>query len=418
MKGAFVSNKQIFAALEIADHEIRLIVSEFHNLKFNVLKVERIATTGVDRLKIIDENDVILRIKTAISNASKKIGAPITSVILLIPSLDFKRVAKRVTMRVDDHMIKISDIQKALKNAITSFTDDELELVNYGGIRYIVNGFTTRKLPVNEKADSFVVDVDLLCANKQMVWDYVKCVEAANLTIIDIYNDIYAFCSEAALLERAIGHYILMIGLHKDTTVLTLLANGRIESSMILPKGYGRLIEKVVNDTNVVVDVALRLVLNNTRMQSKVSDDPVYLYTYDDKTYTLSEKDIRDMIEPLINDWIEDISLTSKDILETEMLMGVIYGEGANISEIDELLSERLKQRFNVYIPETLGIRDSSLASCAGSFYCYRDQEVFRNNSLYSIDSDEFIKAVTINRNEEKEIKDDTLTNRFKRLFK
>ena len=157
MKGAFVSNKQIFAALEIADHEIRLIVSEFHNLKFNVLKVERIATTGVDRLKIIDENDVILRIKTAISNASKKIGAPITSVILLIPSLDFKRVAKRVTMRVDDHMIKISDVQKALKNAITSFTDDELELVNYGGIRYIVNGFTTRKLPVNEKADSFVV---------------------------------------------------------------------------------------------------------------------------------------------------------------------------------------------------------------------------------------------------------------------
>lgn len=35
-------DKQIFAALEVADHEIRLIVGEFFNTRFNIIKVERV----------------------------------------------------------------------------------------------------------------------------------------------------------------------------------------------------------------------------------------------------------------------------------------------------------------------------------------------------------------------------------------
>lgn len=35
-------DKQIFAALEIADHEVRLLVGEFFNTRFNIIKVERV----------------------------------------------------------------------------------------------------------------------------------------------------------------------------------------------------------------------------------------------------------------------------------------------------------------------------------------------------------------------------------------
>jgi cell division protein FtsA len=34
-----MSDKQIFAALEAADHEIRLVVGEFFNTRFNIIKV-------------------------------------------------------------------------------------------------------------------------------------------------------------------------------------------------------------------------------------------------------------------------------------------------------------------------------------------------------------------------------------------
>ena len=55
-KGVNLMNrKEIYASVEIADHEIRLIVGEFYDTRFNILRVERAGTTGIEKKKIIDE---------------------------------------------------------------------------------------------------------------------------------------------------------------------------------------------------------------------------------------------------------------------------------------------------------------------------------------------------------------------------
>ena len=413
-----MSDKQIFAALEIADHEVRLIVSELHNLKFNVLKVERVEIAGIDKLRIVDEQNVVLGIRKAVINAEKMIGASIQRVLLVVPSLDFVRLAKRITVSLDSNRISIKDIQKALMAAMASPIEDGKELVNFGTIRYIVNGFVTRRLPVNEKAESLAVEVDLLAANKNIVWEYVKCVEKANLEIIDIYLDTYAFSSEAALFERAIGHYVLTIRYEQNSTTLTLLANGRIESSVVLNKGYGEIVDQIVASSGLPVDIASKLLLHNCRLKGKVDISPIYLWSADNKTYTISEKEMVDIVNPLITEWVEEIRLISQEILINVDILCVLYGEGSQILYLDEVLSNKLEHKFSVYIPDTLGIRDSALASCAGLFYCYRDQELFRGKNLYSIDSDEFVKMINEHKTINVSEKEETLTNRFKKLFK
>ena len=413
-----MSDKQIFAALEIADHEVRLIVSELHNLKFNVLKVERIEIAGIDKLRIIDEQNVISGIKKAVMNAEKMIGASIQKVLLVVPSLDFSRLAKRITVALDNNRISIKDIQKALMAAMSSPLQDNKELVNFGTIRYIVNGFVTRRLPVNEKAESLAVEVDLLAANKDMVWEYVKCVEKADLEIIDIYLDTYAFSSEAALFERAIGHYVLAIRYEQNTTTLTLLANGRIESSVVINKGYGEIVDQIVAISGLSVDIAKKLLLHNCRLKGKVDTSPIYLWSHDNKTFTISETEMVDIVKPLIDEWIEEIRSISQEILANIDILCVLYGEGSQILQLNEVLSEELDHKFSVYIPETLGVRNSSLATCIGLFYCYRDQELFRGKNLYSINSDEFVKMINAHKTTDESEKEETLTNRFKKLFK
>ena len=46
--GQLVSEKQIYTALEISDQEVRLIVGEFFNTRFNIIKVERAGCQGFD----------------------------------------------------------------------------------------------------------------------------------------------------------------------------------------------------------------------------------------------------------------------------------------------------------------------------------------------------------------------------------
>ena len=46
--GQLVSEKQIYTALEISDQEVRLIVGEFFNTRFNIIKVERAGCQGFE----------------------------------------------------------------------------------------------------------------------------------------------------------------------------------------------------------------------------------------------------------------------------------------------------------------------------------------------------------------------------------
>ena len=66
-----MERKQIFAALELADHEVRLVVGEFHETRFNVLRVERIKSSGIVNKKIVDERNIINAIRKAIQNCSQ-----------------------------------------------------------------------------------------------------------------------------------------------------------------------------------------------------------------------------------------------------------------------------------------------------------------------------------------------------------
>ncbi len=54
-----MKRKQIFAALEIADHEVRLVVGEFHETRFNILRVERVKTTGIINKVVVDEQNIV-----------------------------------------------------------------------------------------------------------------------------------------------------------------------------------------------------------------------------------------------------------------------------------------------------------------------------------------------------------------------
>ena len=96
-----MNNKQIYAALEIADHEIRLIVGEFFNTRFNVIKVERVPCSGVEGGQIIDQQLVSDTIRKVVENASSKVGAAIKKVLLCVPSIDAERIGVKVNVRVD-----------------------------------------------------------------------------------------------------------------------------------------------------------------------------------------------------------------------------------------------------------------------------------------------------------------------------
>ena len=49
-----MNKKEIYASIEVADHEVRLVVGEFYETRFNILRVEKAPIQGIEKQKIMD----------------------------------------------------------------------------------------------------------------------------------------------------------------------------------------------------------------------------------------------------------------------------------------------------------------------------------------------------------------------------
>ena len=91
-----MADKQIFAALEAADHEVRLVVGEFFNTRFNILKVERVACDGVSYNGVTNADAVTAAIRKALDACRKQLGAEIKKVITAVAKAEMTKGIKKI----------------------------------------------------------------------------------------------------------------------------------------------------------------------------------------------------------------------------------------------------------------------------------------------------------------------------------
>jgi Actin-like ATPase involved in cell division len=415
-----LANKEILASLEIINSEIRLIVGEFHNNRLNILKVERIETEGIKGIQIIEERPIIAAIRQALANVKHLLGVDVNAVVLVIPAFDMIKKSVRVNI-VSESMIKekvtMQHFENSLGKLLNTSAEIGYEIVNGVVTRFLTDGVMSRKIPIGEEVNSLAVDVDLLCAKQELVYQYAGIVEKAGLKLLDISMDNYAICKEASLLEQSFNEYIILVRQEEEYTTLSLITQGRIVNCELEMMGTGELLRAIMKKNRLPKPVARKLLLNNCRFQEKSPlETPIYLWSEDGITTSVSEKEIVDEVKPLLQKQVKEFRSLSHQILEQENVSLVLTGEAGSILGIKKFYEEAFDIPVKEYRPESLGIRDSSLAAVSGNFYVYKDQLALRIPRQNSVDVVEFEKTMLEKRKpEEKE--DDTLTNRFKGLF-
>lgn len=416
-----MSDKQIFASVEVADHEVRLVVGEFFNARFNIIKVERIPCFGITYDQVLDPDEISNALRKAAGSAKRTIGAEIKKVILAIPSYKTKKYSLRSTVDVSgiDGVITIQDVRNAIKKAESVNISKDYALIQTVCVKYIVNGIATRRIPIGEKCSQLSIDVDLLCADRKLAYDLVGCVENAGLQVLDIFPEVYAVGKEAALFERAVEKQIVVLKIERQSTVLGLFRKGRLTTAGVLPAGLGNLVSDCVDQYGTATADAVELLKYSIRFNQKVyTDNPVHIWSKDGETKTISEKQFVESIQKNVAQWVKDLIKTCEPILQAGPTTVIITGEGGETEGLSDLLSESLGCSVKCYIPETLGGRNAGLTAPLGLLYAYQDKLPITGYIDDSLDMDAFKKSVSY-REKKKEIdsKEDTLTSKLKGLF-
>ena len=418
-----MSNKQIFAAVEVADHEVRLVVGEFFNTRFNIIKVERISCHGLSYNEVTNPTEITQAIRTAADNAKKMIGADIQKVILSMPSYRFRKFSVKSTVDIQgiDQNVTIQDVREAVRKASDVKLDSSYALIQALGTKYIVNGMTSKKIPLGEHCTQMAVDVDLLCADRKLSFDLVTCVENAGLSVLDIFPDIYAVGKETALFEQETNQQVIILKMERSITTLALCRNGRISTAAVMPAGTSTIASAVCEQYGLDEDTAVELMKYSARLDQDVcSSNPVHVWAVDKETRTINEQELVDCLRPNINLWLDAIEKTCVPILQAGPTTVMITGEGGETQGLSDLVQKRLGVETKCYIPETLGGRNAGLTACLGLFYAYQDKLPITGTLEDSLDMDAFEKAVSYRENAARKSennKEDTLTNKLKGLF-
>lgn len=379
--GIEVASKQIYAALEIADHEVRLLVGEFHESHFNVLRVERTPHNGIENLQIVNEAQIVSALTKAVENTSNILGYKIERVLLAVPCVSVKKQTRKVSISIQNQVIQLSDLQRGINQAISIRPEDHLELVNVGGIKYIVNGIGSRKMPLNEACDQLTMELDLFYADKMTLYRYAGAVEKAGLEIMDICLDAYAIGEEAALFEQTIENYIILVNFAYQSTTLSLFSQGKLLTSDVFYSGYGDWVNRVKNATGIKTELASRLVCENVTFdESKYSDQPIFLWADKGEEKTLSSAQLHDMIMPCATAWVEKVKKAIAPIQEAGKVKVVITGEGCEIRGVKKLI-DKLECDASIYIPQIIGARNTALTTCLGLFYAWRSINAIRGKN-------------------------------------
>ena len=142
-----MNDKQIYAALEISDHEVRLIVGEFFNTRFNIIRADSYPCNAISDFKVSNREELVNEIRYAIGQSSGKIGADIKQVILVLPAYNFKRFPLKSKVFTSGNVITKQDIARVVSNSLKTRVDADVMVVSPMIVKYTVNGIATRRLP-------------------------------------------------------------------------------------------------------------------------------------------------------------------------------------------------------------------------------------------------------------------------------
>ena len=410
------SKKEIYAALEISDRYVRLIVGEYFNTRFNIIRVEHKEIKALEDFNILDKETLVTTIKEMIANCDEKIGAKLKKVILLIPSVNFKRYPLKVSVHPKDGSVKKSDIERALHNALHTAIDHNLLIINAVCIKYTCNGISYRRLPENERADSLIVDIDLLCADKSLAYDYVSIVEESGLEILDIMLDMYAICKEAALFEQTVNQNIVLVKIDYDTCSLALVSKGKLLTCDILYEGLGKIIDTLENRYHLPFGVNDRLVKYNTNfLANDNSHSAIFAWrnSKGDSKY-ITQADLSLLVKDSIYELAAKIKDACQEIFKTAKTDLVITGEGAKLKALVTAIEEVSKVETKAYFPETIGVRSSSYTALLGAVYGYRDHLMITGDFDSSIN---LLELNDILQRKSQDHEGETLTTRIRNLF-
>ncbi len=366
-----LSSNDIIVSLDIGTSKVRAIIGEINSGAINIIGVGSAESDGIRKGAIVDIDQTVQSIRSAIDHAERMVGIEISDVYVGISGSHIALQSSHGVVAVsnEDREIGNEDIDRVLQAAKVVALPPEKEIIGIVPKQYVVDGLEGIQDPRGMIGVRLEVEATIITGTKTAIHNLVRCVEKSELKISGvILMSLAAGNLALSRDEKSLGSVLVDIG--AGATTIAVFEQGNLVATTTIPIGG----EFITNDISIGLrtqtDIAEKLKLKyGCAVVESAAEDQVFkvmrIGSNMEKEY--SQVDLANIIEPRVSE-IFQLIRAEVDKLGFRDLPGgyVLTGGTVSMPGILEIAQRELDHSVRIAVPDFIGVRDSSFTGGVG----------------------------------------------------
>ena len=353
----------IISGIDIGNSQVKVVIAALSpDRPPEILGVGSCPSQGLRRGMIVDMEETIENVRTAVQRAEAMAGVPLKRAYVAVNGLHIRTQLSRGVIAVSraDNEISQNDIDRVLQAASVVSLPANREIVHVLPRNYIIDGTENVKNPLGMKGVRLEAEVFIIDGLSPHLRNVAKCV---NENGIEVAGLVFApLASSLAALEKSQKEYgVLHLEFGGGTSTLTIFEEADLIHNAVLPIGSRHITNDVAVALRTSMDVAERVKLEHAStsevedLRRKENIDLSRLMG--EENFILPKKQLVRVVEARTQELLDMVSQELKKVSRNGMLPAgvVLSGGGANLPGLVLLVKNTLRLPVRIAQPLNVG---------------------------------------------------------------
>jgi cell division protein FtsA len=374
-----MNSNEIYVSLDIGTSSVKVIIGEMVNDSLNIIGVGNVKSEGLRKGSIVDIDETVHSIKSAIEQAERMIGMEISQVIVGITGnhVSLQPCHGVVAVSSENREISNEDVARVLDAAKVVSIPPEREIIDIIPRQFIVDGLDEITDPRGMIGVRLEMEGSIITGSKTILHNTLRCVERAGLDILDItLQPLAAGAFALSKDEKSLGVALIDIG--GGSTTIAVFEQGYLRATSVLPLGGEHITKDISIGLRTSTEDAEKIKIKyGHAFYDDASEDEVFSVPIigSDQHQQFNQLEVADIIEARMEEIFELVQNELKRMGIRDLPGGLVLTGGvANMQGVLDLAQDMFQSRIRIAIPDYIGVREPQYTTAVGLIkYAYKN---------------------------------------------
>ncbi|WP_249869866.1 cell division protein FtsA [Oceanobacillus saliphilus] len=394
-----MNNSEILVSLDIGTTAIKVIIGEVLNDSLNIIGVGTAKSNGMKKGAIVDIDQTVHSIRSAVEQAERMVGMQIESVVVGINGnhIQLQPCHGVVAVQSENREIGDEDVTRVIEGAQVISIPPEREIIDVIPKQFIVDGLDEITDPRGMIGVRLEMEGTIITCSKTVLHNILKCVERANLQVSDICLQPLA-SGTIALSKDEKNMGVALIDVGGGCTTVSIFENDHLVTTSVISLGGDNITKDLSIGLRTSTEEAEDIKLNygHAFYDDAQEEETFEVSTIGSNTkQTFNQLQLSDMIEARLEEVYAYVEREIRKMGYHDLPGGYVLTGGTIAMQGSlELAQDLFRSNVRVAIPDYIGVREPQFTAGVGIL-----QFAYRNAK---IQGKELFPSVVLNSNEPK----------------